>query len=186
MVRSKWILIIVLILQGCAGAMVDRNEMMEFAKVTGQADNDMEEKMAQLEEKVANQASKADLLETKIAALTSSLNTKAVQLSSIYFPMGKSKVEDLSEEEFASLIDNVERIREEKPLRIMIFAWADGMGNKDKKDIAALARGNSVRDYYLATLKGVVIPEITVVKRIATTSGVLWRRVETDIWVALD
>lgn len=109
----------------------------------------------------------------------------------IAFPSPHSKrqhlpLQDLPEEELEALLENVERLKEEKPSKLIITSWADGKGDSGKKYAAAQARGNSIRDYYIAQTPGVVFPEIIVINRVATLPGPLWRRTETDIRVAAE
>lgn len=108
---------------------------------------------------------------------------KEVALNSVSFPLGKVRVEDLSTAELSRLRDNALRIKEEKPSRVEIVAWADGSGTPDTREKAAGERGKNVEAYYRENAGEGAKTEILTVSRVASVSGPFWRRAETTMWM---
>lgn len=124
---------------------------------------------------------------TKINELDRNLKsmnvTKEVALNSVSFPLGKIRVEELSAPEMSKLRENAMRIKEEKPSKVEITAWADGSGTPDKREYYASERAKSVEDYYRKNAgEGAAIEFLTVFK-IASASGPFWRRADTTMWM---
>lgn len=179
----KWLILLsVFILSACAGDTSARKEFIEFAMVAGQKDREMDERVARLEEipvesvdpkTIEELAAKIEALEKKIATA----KIRAVEMNPIYFPLGKTRVEDLPKEEFGKLQENAERIREEKPSKLVISAWSE-------KHNVSTERANSIRDYYINKTQGVVNPEIVAVSQTTVSEGRMGRRVLSVMWVA--
>ncbi len=111
---------------------------------------------------------------------------KEVALNSVSFPLGKVRVEDLSTAELSKLRENALRIREEKPSRVEIITWADGIGTPDTKEKVAGERGKNVEVYYRENAGEGAKIEFLTVSRVASVSGPFWRRAETTMWMTKD
>lgn len=123
----------------------------------------------------------------KIDELDSNLKSmsvvKKVALNSVSFPLGKVRVEDLSTPELSKLRENAMRIKEEKPSRVEITAWADNSGAADKSEYYASERAKSVEAYYRANAGEGAAIEFLKVFKVASASGPLWRRADTTMWI---
>lgn len=194
--------------QACAGNYVTRMEMEDFAKATGQKDKELEERLFSLEETDIGPGTKMSLslsaspapstaslsdnvlverikeLEKKVASTYVNYTSRTVDMNPIYFPVAIKKVSDLPKKELAKLTENAERIKEEKPSKVVITAWSDGQGSEGAKNKISYDRGKSVKDFYLSKLKGATKPEMILVSKIAASDGALWRKAATVMWVA--
>lgn len=123
----------------------------------------------------------------KIDELDSNLKSmsvvKKVALNSVSFPLGKVRVEDLSAPELSKLRENAMRIKEEKPSRVEITAWADNSGTPDKSEYYASGRAKSVEAYYRKNAGEGATIEFLAVFKVASVSGPFWRRADTTMWM---